>query len=293
MSLRHAELECIEALALGGASEVHLARRRLADGRFQRVVVKRAREPDDVEHALLLRDEGRLLARLSHPGVIGLVSSGEDARGPFLVLDHVDGVTLRRLTLAARASSAPALLVGRVLLDVAEALTYLHDQADPVVHRDLTPSNVLADVAGHARLIDFGIAYAGGRVYETGTGVIKGTIGYMAPEQLEGRSDAGSATDVFALGVCAHEALAGRHPFLPVDPLTLERRVRGAEFPPLGGRVAVPAALAAMLDRALAPDPAARPTAREVADALRPWVGGVSRADVGALVVRSQLAPAL
>jgi eukaryotic-like serine/threonine-protein kinase len=213
----------IAPVANGGMSRVHVGNEMIAPGIRRLVVIKTLlpRFVDDEERRTMFFDEARILARLSHPHVVSLLAAGESAEGAYLILEYVAGPSLRRVIDAHNARGTMLRLEHalRIGLHVAEALAYVHDARDQggrslqVVHRDLKPSNVVIGIAAGPKLIDFGIARGEGRLLETATGVLKGTDGYMAPEQVEGRP-VDRRVDVFAFGVLAHEMLTGVHPFV-------------------------------------------------------------------------------
>jgi serine/threonine-protein kinase len=207
-----ARWEHVRELGEGGMGRVSLARRTLLDGVTQRVVVKRAHGGD--EAASRLRAEARALACIDHGNVVKLLDAGEDAEGPFLVLEHVDGVDAHALLEDARADAAmDPQEVAWLLFEACRGVAAAHGarSADgdvlALVHRDLSPQNLLASVRGDVKVADFGIAWSQARANRTTTGVVVGNPRFISPEQLEGRH-AGPATDVFGLGRVLEELLA-------------------------------------------------------------------------------------
>jgi len=202
----------IRELGSGGMARAAVARR--ADQpQAPPVCLKRlhpALARDAVQRAHFV-DEGRLLARLCHPNVLAVLDASTDDEGAFLVTELVDGVDLRRFLawLAAQGEPMPEPLALRVAKEVADALAHAH--AHGVIHRDVTPANVLLGRDGRVVLIDFGIARSDAQTQRTRTGLVKGKVAYMAPEQaLGGAIDA--RVDLFALGVVLFEMLAGARP---------------------------------------------------------------------------------
>ena len=188
--------ELIGEIATGGMATVYLARRSGVGG-FQRfVAIKRlhphlANEPEFVEMFL---DEARLAALIHHPHVVPILEVGESDSGYYLVMEYVEGDTLSRLV--ARSMSAGQLparhVMLRVILDTLAGLHAAHELRDDrgqllgLVHRDVSPQNVLVGVDGSARITDFGVARATARLTSTGHGKLKGKLAYMGPEQTRG-----------------------------------------------------------------------------------------------------------
>jgi serine/threonine-protein kinase len=218
--------ELLRRLAVGGMAEVFLARSPFAARGIRRtVVLKRLLRDrrDDEEFVTMFFDEARLMSQLSHPNIAQVLDAGTDGPDHYLVMEYVRGVSLRELLAAISRTEWGALPEPEalaIMLSLAEALAYAHDARDEdgralnIVHRDLTPSNVVVSYSGAVKLIDFGIAQGESRVYETATGVLKGTCGYMAPERLlADDAEVDRRVDVFALGVILYEACVGAHPF--------------------------------------------------------------------------------
>ena len=192
-----------QLIARGGMGEVYEA----IDERLRRrVAVKVFPAGPDVDRARFDR-EVRLLASLDHPGIVRLFDAGEDAGHAFVVLELIDGPTLAE---AAGGRPMPSDRVARLGQAVAAALSYLHERG--VVHRDVTPTNILCGADGRTRLADFGIARLLDGTRLTATATTIGTAAYMAPEQVQGR-DVDGAADIYALGLVLLELLTGRRPF--------------------------------------------------------------------------------
>ena len=250
-------------LGRGAQSVVHLA----WDPQLEREVALKALHlgPRPGHDNASLLAEARAVSRLRHPGIVPVFEAGEDGGDPYLVFEYVPGESLAALL--DRRGPLPAGEAVDRLLEVLAALAEAHAQG--VIHRDLKPSNVLLDAAGHARVMDFGIAR---RIEAAGTREgLSGTPGYMAPEYIE-RREIGPRNDVFAAGVLLIELLAGR-------PLAREGGVKKILERTCGTPVALPAgsppvdeALAAIALRAAALDPLARfADAAEFRLALEAW----------------------
>jgi len=256
----------VEELAVGGMAEVFLANHHALDGVLRKVVVKRMLDQfsDDAEFRSMFLHEARLMAALSHPNIAQIYDVGRDKKGRlYLVMEYIRGATLRELTYRAErlnGGKVPRDFAITVALAIAEGLHYVHTRLDPdghplgIVHRDLNPANVMVTHDGAVKLIDFGIAKAASCMVQTATGIVKGTRGYMAPEQITGhRVD--HRADVFNLGVILYELLLGRHPFESENRgAQLLKVVEGRWTPPSVYDPTFPEPLTKMLVECLAAD---------------------------------------
>ncbi|WP_437774214.1 serine/threonine-protein kinase [Sorangium sp. So ce1097] len=241
------------------------------------VAVKRIRADlrSEPGYAAMLFDEARIASRIASPHFVPVLDCGLDGGGaPYIVMELVVGVTLKHLT------RPPDMLdVGDALdliAQAAEGLHAAHEARDSsgellqVIHRDMSPSNILVGVDGRARICDLGLAYALRRTTRTKTGTVKGKLSYLSPEQAHARP-LDRRSDVFSLGVVAWEAVAGRRLFVGSSMLSILHAVLEREVPPLSSeREGVGAAVSAVVARALERDRDARwPTAADFAGALR------------------------
>ncbi len=272
-------------LGAGGMARVDLAVR--AVGTFRRLYAVKRLHPHlvaDPGARAVLEEEARIAGSLSHPNVVGVIDVGEDDDGPFLVMDYVEGLTLAELqTLAVRHGEAvPIEVACAIALAIARALDCIHTATDPsgaplaLVHRDLSPRNILLGYDGGVRLTDFGIAHADGRTIQTTTGLLKGTPGYVAPERLR-FEDPDARADLFSLGVVLYELLAGERLYKGKAQAVV-RRVLQEPPPDLGElRPEAPPELVELLFDLLAKRPEDRPAkAADVVVALEGIVGGLS-----------------
>jgi serine/threonine-protein kinase len=250
-------------------------------GGFQRFVgIKRlhphlAREPEFIEMFL---EEARLAARIHHPNVVPILEIGTSEQGYYIVMEYVEGDTLATLIARAaqRGDRVPVRIAVRILADVLAGLHAAHELADDggkplgIVHRDVSPQNILIGIDGSTRLTDFGVARATSKLSTTRTGQLKGKLAYMAPEQARGAKDIDRRADVFAAGVVMWEALEGRRLFKGDGEADTLNKVLYEPIPPLEDTVrAVPPEIEAALETALDRERMRRfPTAAAFAEAL-------------------------
>ena len=273
------EYEIIAEIAKGGMGVVYLARRAGSAG-FQRLFAIKAMHPhlaEDSAFVDMLWDEARLAARLHHHNVVPVLDVGTDRGIPYVVMEYVDGCSLAALLVRNRQSRSPELLVP-IFIDALEGLHAAHtledDDGNPLhlVHRDVTPQNILIGADGTARIIDFGIAKAEARVTTTRPGVWKGKFAYMAPEQLVGDGeDVDQRADIFAAGAVLWTALTGRRLFRgESDGATLHNVLHKDVPPPSTVGFQPPAVYDAICLCALERNRDKRyASAREMAEALR------------------------
>lgn len=278
-------------------ASVHLALQRGGAG-FNRVVaVKRLRPElaDDTEFFSMLMDEARLGSRVQHPNVVAILDVVEVGHELFLVFEYVHGESVARLLRWGREANQPtppqvsaAILVG-ALRGLHHAHTAVNADGTPLglVHRDISPQNVLVDVNGTPKVADFGIAKAEGRLQNTEFGQLKGKISYMAPEQLYGKATPGS--DLFAMGVVAWEMFASRRLFTGKTRSETAQAVLELRIPTLRSIGAdVPEEVERVVMAALERDPALRPaTALDMAMGIQAGIELASPSEVGDWVRRA------
>ena len=270
------ELLC--KIGQGGMASVWLARTQGKHG-FERLVALKTVLPEhatDPSFRTMLLDEARIAAAIDHPNVARILDVGEERDIPFMVLEYVAGDSLIRLhrKLGEVDRRIPLPIVLRVLADTCSGLHVAHELTGPdgvplgIVHRDVSPQNILVNDLGIVKLIDFGVAKATGRLAaETATGIMKGKVPYMAPEQALGTA-VDRRADIWAMGSVAFLLLAGACPFDgPNDASRVVRAVTGDAPDPLPS--SVPPAVAAVVFRALSRDPNDRfATAADLREAL-------------------------
>jgi serine/threonine-protein kinase len=250
----------LRRLARGGMAEVFLARHVGVEGFERRVAIKRILPhlSESEEFRDMFLDEARLAAQLSHPNVVHIYDFGKFDDYYFIAMEYVDGVDLGRLIRQAKAKPVPFEFAARILADVCSGLAYAHNVVDArgaklnLVHRDVTPQNVLVTYDGVVKLVDFGIAKAAWSAGRTRPGVVKGKFAYMSPEQVQGRALDGRS-DLFSAAICFYELLTGVPLYRRDDVNAAMREIRdGKPIHPEKFRGDVPDALTAILRRALA-----------------------------------------
>ena len=297
---RWANYELLEKIGNGGMGEVYLARQRMQGGLTRQVILKTIL-PELARHSPIVQqflDEARVASTLNHPNIVSIVEVGKGSRsgdqGWFIAMEYIHGVDLMQLATALaaeqRALPIPALIA--VVRDAARGLHHAHTAVDAagaplgVVHRDVSPQNIMVRLDGVTKIVDFGIAQTSQRLEATRPGAFRGKLSYMSPEQAGGEViDARS--DQFSLGVVAWELCTGRRLFHTDNPLqTMRRLLSGAITRPRAHRPELPEAVEAVLLKMLRTHVGDRyASLAEVADALDATLSTDDRRfDIGALV---------
>jgi len=233
--------EVLMPIAEGGMAAVWAARMKGSRG-FQKVVAIKTMLPDlsdDTDFEAMFYDEARLVARIRHPHVCEMIDLGDEDGMLYIVMEWVDGDTLFTLNRRAKHKGGiPLPLLLRIASDASAGLHAAHELKDEqgkplgLVHRDVSPQNIMISFDGIVKLVDFGVAKAAGRMHETRVaGVMKGKVPYLSPEQLaSGKVDRRS--DIFSLGIVLYAMVSGRHPFrAQEDSKTIENICTRAPVP--------------------------------------------------------------
>jgi serine/threonine-protein kinase len=278
-----------DQMAAGGTARVHLARR-VGPEKFSRIVVMKGLKPVfavDAELRAMLRDEAWLAARISHPNVVPVIDVESEGDEFWLALEYVHGETLTGLTKKLAGKPMPAPIAGAIFTGVLHGLHAAHELCDEaghplgLVHRDVSPQNIIVGVDGVARVLDFGIAKALGRSQATRDGEVKGKIAYMAPEQIFGEQVT-RRTDVFATAAVMWEALTGKRLFLGETESETIVRVGRMKIEPPSSVASVPKALDEVVSKGLDREAEGRfETARDMALAIERATPLASAREVG------------
>ena len=257
--------QLLKKLAMGGMAQIYLARQRGPEGFEKRLVVKRILPhlAENEDFVRMFLDEARIAARLNHPNIVQIYDLGSQDDSFFIAMEYIHGEDLRRVWKRAdRADTpVPVPLVCRVIIEACAGLDYAHKRTDAsgkplnIVHRDISPQNILLTFEGRVKVVDFGIAKAADQATVTRSGVLKGKYSYMSPEQAAGQK-VDRRSDIFALGVVLYELLTCNRLFKrPSDMATLQAVAACDILPPSQVNPRVPESLDPIVMKALARSP--------------------------------------
>jgi uncharacterized protein (TIGR02265 family) len=254
--------QLIRKIATGGMGQIYLARQQGPVGFEKLLVVKRILPhlSEEEEFIEMFFDEARIAAALNHPNIAQIYELGEVGGDYFIAMEYVQGDSIRAVNERAatkRKGGMPIALKVRVIAEAAAGLDFAHRAKNPagkalgLIHRDVSPQNILVGFNGGVKLIDFGVAKAADKVSQTETGSIKGKYAYMSPEQAKGE-DLDPRSDVFGLGIVLHELLTGQRLFKrDVETATLKAVVQAKVAAPSTIVKGIPKALDAIALKAL------------------------------------------
>jgi serine/threonine protein kinase len=255
--------EVVKRIAVGGMAEIFLARDRGVQGVTRNVVLKCVLPAISSDRAFveLFHDEIRIAARLSHQNIAHVYDFGEDHGQYFIAMEYIDGAHVSQLIRGLYPNRMPQEHAIKITALVAEALYYAHTQTDGggqplgIIHRDVSPENVMVSLEGQVKLVDFGVAKASDQMHQTQVGVLRGKAAYLAPEQCMAKS-LDHRVDIFALGTVLHEMLSGRRLFKRENDFKTMKAVCSAPIPlPSDLRPGVSRRLDDVILRALERDP--------------------------------------
>src|SRR4051794_1237411 len=254
----------LERINVGGMAEVFKAKTFGVEG-FERLLAVKRILPniaEDEEFITMFIDEAKIAVQLQHANIAQIFDLGKVDDSYFIALEYVHGKDLRGIfdTLQKSESSMPMAQACFIVMQVCEGLDYAHNKRDAqgrelnLVHRDVSPQNVLIGYEGEIKLVDFGIAKAAGKASKTQAGILKGKFGYMSPEQVRGLP-VDRRSDIFSLGIVLYELLTGERLFIGESDFSTLEKVRNVEIlPPSSFNKKIPAELERIALKALAKD---------------------------------------
>ncbi|TNE44815.1 MAG: serine/threonine protein kinase [Deltaproteobacteria bacterium] len=272
----------LKRIAMGGMAEIYQAQRVGAAGFVRDVVIKRIHPEfsDDDDFIRMFVNEAKLAAMLRHPNIVQVMDFNNVDNTYYIAMELVEGLDLKRLRLRSQRANQriPIPLTVRIVSEVLKGLAYAHrfthrGESLHIVHRDISPQNILVSERGEVKLTDFGIARVLQHASLTAQGVLKGKAAYMAPEQtLSSRVD--QRADLFSIGIVMWELLTGERLFQANNDILLMEKIRSHPIlPPHMVYPAIPEELSQVTMKALSRDVNARfPDAAAFGDALRPWL---------------------
>ena len=279
MSNGSSRYQVLKHLASGGMAEVFLAREKSASGIEKLVVLKRVlpTHSKDAEFLRMFRDEGRIGALLQHPNLVQMFEMGTLEGSPFISMEYLNGEDIRSIFRVLRRNGQPMKLdtALTILSGVCAGLHCAHEAVGvdgkplSIVHRDVSPQNVIVTYEGGVKVVDFGIARSENRLNKTENSVLKGKVSYMAPEQVLGAT-LDRRVDVYAVGVMLYEMTTGRRPHQADNEVAIIRSILDAPVEPPERLVpGYPPGLSAIVQKAMARERDVRyPTAQALQEAL-------------------------
>lgn len=275
--------QLLRKLAVGGMAELFLAKQSGLEGFEKAVVVKQILRnlSKDQEFVSMFLDEARIAAKLSHPNVVQIYDLGKADGSYYIAMEYVSGRNCQHLIgkEAERGTFVPVEHTCQIIAGVCAGLHYAHNRKDfsgeplSIIHRDVSPQNILVSFGGNVKVVDFGIAKASTQIAQTRAGVLKGKYAYMSPEQVRG-SRMDHRSDIFSLGLVMYEMLTGKRPFERASGLdTLKAIVQDKPVNPREYNKTIPMAVVRILSRALEKDPSRRyKSAQEMQLALEEYL---------------------
>jgi eukaryotic-like serine/threonine-protein kinase len=269
----------IEKLESGGMAEVFRAESEGLQGFRKQVAIKRVLPhlSEKKRFIAMFLDEARISAQLSHSNCVQVFDIGVGDQAYFIVMEYVDGANLKSIaeSLKKQGKDFPVAAAAFIAQEICKGLSYAHELTDQqgqhmgIVHRDMSPPNVLVTKYGEVKIVDFGLAKASSQLEKSEPGIIKGKFSYLSPEAAMGQ-DVDSRTDIFAVGIILWELLAGQRLFLGDTDFQTVKKVQQSQVPPISQiNRKVPPELERIVNKALAKDMNARyGTAKELGQDL-------------------------
>jgi len=265
MTKQFGKFQLLRKIATGGMAEIHIAKQKGIEG-FEKIVVVKTILPDlasNREFIKMFLDEARIAARLTHPNIVQIFDLGQANSTYFITMEYVQGENLQTIARKGRETKTiiPLEHVAKIASHACEGLYYAHSKLDTVgrpmkiVHRDVSPHNILVSFEGAVKLVDFGIAKAANQYQESQTGILKGKYSYMSPEQCLGQL-VDSRSDIFSMGIVLWDMATGLRLFtLKTEVMILKEIVKGTVKPPREINQRIPAELEDLILRALEKNP--------------------------------------
>ena len=259
----------LERLASGGMAEVFLARSTGVGGLVKFLAIKRIlpQYSDSPEFIKMFIEEAKIIINLSHRNIVGMYEFGKEENRLFLTMDYIEGTNLRQITkrIAETKVKIPMEHVTYIGKEVAAGLDYAHRSLDGVtgrplniIHRDISPQNIMINFEGEIKIVDFGIAKAANQMDQTMSGTLKGKFSYMSKEQANGEQ-VDHRTDIFSLGIVLWELLANKRLFYGKDQITILKAVQKSQIPRISQiNPFIPPKLEQIVMKALSPNPKTR-----------------------------------
>ena len=276
--------QLLKKLAVGGMAEIWLARQQGLEGFSKLLVIKRILPhlAENDEFVKMFLDEARIAARLNHANVVQIFDLGSAGEHYFIAMEYLHGEDARRVWKQAEQGGhpMPLAMACRIVIDACAGLDYAHKRVDEtgrplhIVHRDVSPQNIIVTYEGNVKVVDFGIAKAVDQISVTRSGVVKGKYSYMSPEQASGSRTIDHRTDQFALGIVLYELLTGARLFKRSTDLETLRAVDRCQVMPMSQvNSRVPESLDPIVLKALSHDPdQSYPDCRAFQMALDGWL---------------------
>jgi serine/threonine-protein kinase len=299
MSESQQRYRVVEKLESGGMAEVFRAESEGLQGFRKQVAIKRVLPhlSEKKKFIQMFLDEARLSAQLSHSNCVQVFDIGVGDNAYFIVMEYVDGANLKSVaeTIKKQGKEFPVAAAAFIAAEICKGLSYAHEFTDvnhtrlDIVHRDMSPPNVLITKYGEVKIVDFGLAKASSQLEKSEPGIIKGKFSYLSPEAAHGQ-EVDARTDIFAVGIILWELLSGQRLFLGETDFQTVKKVQQAVVPPISSlNKKVPPELERIVNRTLARDPAQRyQTARELGQDLSKFLfhygQPVSTFDIATLV---------